>query len=118
MPLFYLDTSAVLKRYFSEKGTDVVDELYHGLVGDELLVTSQLTTLEVEAVAARGLKGRLLERRAYEKLLGAFGQDLFENYLRIVPLEAALVALSAEVIRSNALRADYGGPAGIRVREQ
>jgi predicted nucleic acid-binding protein len=30
MAVFYLDTSAVLKRYRTEKGTDVVTQLYEG----------------------------------------------------------------------------------------
>jgi hypothetical protein len=36
MAVFYLDTSAVLKRYRTEKGTDVVDALYESQPPREL----------------------------------------------------------------------------------
>lgn len=35
MAVIYLDTSAIVKRYRTEKGTDVVEELYERLVGFE-----------------------------------------------------------------------------------
>ena len=37
MVVYYLDTSAILKRYKTEKGTDVVDKLYaSGLVNEAI----------------------------------------------------------------------------------
>lgn len=47
MIVYYLDTSAVLKRYRTKKGTDVVNELYRGLTEDEALLASYLTCLDV-----------------------------------------------------------------------
>ncbi|MBF8266320.1 MAG: hypothetical protein HW384_2184 [Dehalococcoidia bacterium] len=31
MPVFYLDTSALVKRYVQEKGSEVLDELFDNL---------------------------------------------------------------------------------------
>jgi hypothetical protein len=42
MPLYYLDTSALLKRYRTEIGTRVVDALFSARTRDELLITSHL----------------------------------------------------------------------------
>jgi predicted nucleic acid-binding protein len=53
MAVFYLDTSAALKRYKTEKGTDVVNELYQGPRAEHPLCTSHLTALEVESAAVR-----------------------------------------------------------------
>ncbi len=76
MPIYYLDTSAVLKRHRTEKGSDVVAELYEGLAKNEALVTSHFTCLEVESVAARARKGKALGRDAYDAMLAAFARDL------------------------------------------
>jgi predicted nucleic acid-binding protein len=88
MPVFYLDTSAVLKRYRTESGTDVVDSLYEErftptvvklvLSGyrRDVLITSHFTCLEVESVAARMFRGKLLDEKAYNTLLNAFARDI------------------------------------------
>lgn len=80
MPVFYLDTSAVLKRYRSEQGTDVVDSIFDERftptivksvfrgVRSDVLVTSHFTCLEVESVAARMFRGKLLDEKAYNAL--------------------------------------------------
>lgn len=57
MPLYYLDTSALLKRYRTENDTRVLDALFSARTRDELLITSHFTAIEVESVAARALKG-------------------------------------------------------------
>ena len=114
MAVFYLDTSAVLKRYRTEKGTDVVDHLYankrrpdvHGhLRGrrSDVLVTSHFTCLEVESVAARMRKGVRLDSAGYQALLGAFAYDL-ENIMTIVPVTTALLIESTAVASDFALR--------------
>lgn len=62
MAVFYVDSSAAVKRYKTEKGSDVVDALYEGgrtrtlmgaLRGDprDVLVTSHFSCLEIESVA-------------------------------------------------------------------
>ena len=76
MSVFYLDTSAILTRYRSEQGTDVVDSIYDERftpttvnsifrgVRSDILVTSHFTCLEVESGAARMSRGKLLDEKA------------------------------------------------------
>lgn len=104
MPVFYLDTAALLKRYRTEKGTEVVDALFSDRREDDVFVTSQLTTLEVESVAARSLKAGLLNQRAHGALLALFAQDLAQSVV-IMPVSTSLVVEAAEAVRHNALRA-------------
>ena len=68
MALYYLDTSALVKRYRTERGTEVMAALFSDQTLDDAFITSHLTVLEVEAVAARALGARLLTQRAYESL--------------------------------------------------
>lgn len=65
MAIYRLKTSALPKRYRTEQGTETVNDLFGNKLRNEVLLTSYFTALEVEAVAARALKGRLLTREAY-----------------------------------------------------
>ena len=104
MAVFYLDTSAVLKRYRTEKGTDVVTQLYEGSTSRDVLLTSSFTCLEVESVAARALKGRVLSQEAYDALLGSFSRDLVE-YLALLPSSREKITDAIDAARTYALRA-------------
>ena len=106
MVVYYLDTSAILKRYKTEKGTDVVDKLY---ASDEaFLVTSHFSCLEVESVAAKAHKGHIpgyaLDQLGYAILLSAFASDLGDR-LYVVPVASGLVNEAIEAARSHAVRA-------------
>lgn len=103
MPTFYLDTSAVLKRYRTEKGTDVVTELYEGAAPTDILVTSYFTCLEIESVTARALKGRLLTHEAHDVLLGTFSQDV-GDYLLLLSFDSGLINEAIDAARRLALR--------------
>jgi uncharacterized protein len=50
MKVYYLDSSAWVKRYFEERGSDLVDGLFDE---DHLLSCSTLGLIEVTATAAR-----------------------------------------------------------------
>ena len=102
MVVYYLDTSAILKRYRTEKGTEVVEALY-GLP-DVFLVTSHFACLEVEAVSAKLLKGKSLTEEAYDALLNAFAADLGDP-LYAMPLTSRIINEAIEAARENAVRA-------------
>ena len=53
----YVDSSALLKRYFDEPDADVAEEL---LSSDDELVTARITIVEVRRNLARHLDGRSL----------------------------------------------------------
>lgn len=76
--IFYLDTSALLKRYKTERGTDVIDRLY---ASKEDLLTSQFACVEVAAVATRALKGKVFDGDTYMKFMGSFTHDLRDRLM-------------------------------------
>ena len=90
MPVFYLDTSAILKRYRTEKGTDVVNKLYERQARGDVLVTSHFSCLELESVAVRALNGHLLSREAYNVMLGSFADDLTRS-LRLIEMDGETI---------------------------
>ena len=67
----YVDTSALLKRYISERDTDVAEQY---IAADPTLVTCRLTEVELRRNLARLLKGGdlLSARRQVQTDLNAF----------------------------------------------
>ena len=104
MAAFYIDTSALFKRYRSEPGTPIVEELVDRRKPGEVFLTSYLTSLEVEAAVARALKARLLSQRASRVILGRFSQDSLD-FLFVEPLTNAVVSAAIDVVRRHGLRA-------------
>lgn len=105
MPVYYLETSALLKRYKSEEGSHVVNELFDSKTDDEIFVTSNLSVLEMTSVPARLLKGKVLRRRQFERLIGTFVEDLSTYEVLVMPLQDGLVSESIEVLTRYPLRA-------------
>jgi predicted nucleic acid-binding protein len=104
MAIFYLDTSALLKRYRTEKGSDIVDEIYDNFSSRDVIITSYFSCIEFEAVAARALKGRVLTKAAYDAMLGSFSADL-ANYVTLSEVTSPLVSKAIDYARTFALRA-------------
>jgi hypothetical protein len=103
MPVFDLDTSAILKRYRTEKGTNVVNELYDGQTTRDALVTSYFSCLEFESVAARALRGHLLSREAYNVMLGSFAEDLSRS-VSLIEMDGDAITYAIEGARQHGLR--------------
>lgn len=53
MTLFYLDTSAFVKRYRAEIGTELIDALFTEKAATDLLASSFLSVLEMTSVVNR-----------------------------------------------------------------
>jgi predicted nucleic acid-binding protein len=53
MTIFYLDTSALVKRYKTEEGSDMIDNLYDNLPRGHSMATSFLTVLEFVSAIRR-----------------------------------------------------------------
>jgi predicted nucleic acid-binding protein len=67
----YLDTSAIVKRYVSEAGSEVVDELFKDAYrGMKILSISYWNIAEIAVVFDK-----------YERILGLNAKDLLKNFL-------------------------------------
>ena len=104
MTRYYLDTSALVKRYRTERGMEAMAALFSERTWNDEFITSHLTVLEVQAVAARALGARLLTQRAYESLLRLFNDDL-EQAITVLPLTSAVLSEAIGVARQYTLRA-------------
>ncbi len=104
MSTYYLETSALMKRYKSEVGSEVVEEIFDRTTHSETLVTSHLTVLEVNAVAARLLKGRVIIRGEYQAMLGRFSRDIDDYDVIVIPVQSALVGEAIGIVGEHHLR--------------
>lgn len=104
MTVYYLESSALVKRYKSEIGSDFVEELFDGKTDDEVFVTSYLSVLEVNTVAARLLKAGQLQRTQYDQLIASFAQDISSYDVVVLPIINTLVQESLDRLPDYPLR--------------
>jgi len=90
----YVDSSALLKRYFPEPDSSVADRL---LLGDAVLVTSWVTLIEVQRNLARVLTGA--ELRDAKQQLAA---DL--DAMALLAIDEAVCRAAAQIGEQLAVR--------------
>lgn len=104
MPRYYLETSALVKKYRTERGTEVVAELFEGQLESEVLVTSYLTVVEVTSVATRLFHAGALSRRAYRVILGNLSRDVGET-IQLQSVSDVILSDAVALAENYALRA-------------
>lgn len=98
--VFYLETSALMKRYRNEMGTNLLDELFSLKTDSETFVTSSLTLMEANVVLARNLKGNQLRPISYNETVDRIGWD-FRDHIVAIPLDDALVEEAMQLLRTT-----------------
>lgn len=104
MRLFYLDSSAIFKRYRRESGTEVVDQILDGPRAGDRFYISFLSALEVTAVVLRLSKGGQLATTIGNQVLADFRQDLGRLF-DVWPLDQAVAAAAVRTIERYTLKA-------------
>jgi predicted nucleic acid-binding protein len=70
--MLYLDSSALAKRYFNEKGSAVVAARFES---GEKIFTSILSYAEIQSAIARKFRKKALDGREFNRLRDAFRDD-------------------------------------------
>ena len=104
MPTFYLETSALLKRYRSEKGTDLVEELFESKSKSDSLLTSRFTLVEVSSVLTRLRRAGTLSRQASEIVLRELAGD-FQGPAYVLSVSDSTLDSATLLTQEYALRA-------------
>jgi len=100
---YFLDSSALLKRYLSEVGTAWVQALTAKASGNVLLI-SRITSVEIlSAIARRQREGSLTSEQT--QTLRTIFQQHFTDQYEIVELTPTLTALAGELCARQSLRA-------------
>jgi predicted nucleic acid-binding protein len=90
---FFLDSSAIVKRYVNETGSNFIESLTDVKSGNVILL-ARITQVEFAAAIARRLKGASITTTDAQNALAAFQKDLINAYFTV---EIAPVVLSAAV---------------------
>lgn len=99
---FFCDTSAVVKRYVKETGTEYVDGLVDPKNGNVILL-ADITRVEVVAAITRKVKGGATTLTEAESALAAFKYDLANIYY-MIEISPAILDAAMIVARKHGLR--------------
>ncbi len=102
MPSFFCDTSAIIKRYGRETGSDFVNELA-GTESGNVIILAGITQVEVAATIARRLKSGSVTNSDATDALAAFTLDLNNRYLT-VDIRPDVLSAAMKMATKHALR--------------
>ena len=98
--IYFVDASALVKRYVREPGTDGVRSLFSR---GKKLAAARITAVEVPAALARRARAGDLDERLAVKQAARVAADLANMY--VVELRREVVRLANELVWRHALRA-------------
>lgn len=102
MAAFFFDSSAIVKRYVNEVGSNYADGLIDVQSGNVILL-ARITRVEVAAAIARRLKGGSITAIDTQNMMLAFQHDL-TNYYYTVEITPAILTIAASLATKHALR--------------
>jgi uncharacterized protein len=102
MAAYFLDSSALVKRYAAETGTAWVTGLVDPAAGNLILV-ARITGVETVAAVARKRRGNLLSAAGAAASLAALRKELDGLFLT-VEVTAALLTAAMDLAERHALR--------------
>lgn len=100
---YYLDTSALIKRYVAEQGSQWVEAVVSE-PDDALLLTSRVTMVEVWSALARRKREASISSQDHADALAAFHEDCLARY-HFVEFEMPVVELAGQLLDRHPLRA-------------
>jgi uncharacterized protein len=104
MTTYYLDTSALIKRYVTETGSEWVQSLFDSKE-DHLFITSRLTMPEAFSAFARRLRENSVTVAQYNMNIDLFRDDSSRTY-KYVELTLDVINLSRHLLEKHPLRAN------------
>ncbi len=81
MKFYFLDTSALVKRYHSEKGTDKIDKIFSE--DDRAIVISSISLTEMVSALNRKKEDKIISKEDLEITLSKFFHDAIRDFLVI-----------------------------------
>lgn len=102
MPAYFLDSSAVVKRYVREVGTVWTIRLFRQTPPNAFYV-ARITSAEVVSAFARRLRGKSLTARQTDKAPARFRRDFQRRFFKI-DADATLIEKATDLADKHALR--------------
>ncbi len=103
MAVFFFDSSAIVKRYAGETGSDHVKDLTDPGAGN-LIYLAGITEVEVISAIARRKREQSLTESDAQIGIEMFSDDLINQY-RIIAITNELISRAAILVQTHILRA-------------
>ncbi len=103
MVAYFLDSSALLKRYISETGSSWIQSLT-AESADNLVVVAQITWVEIHSALARRQREGSLNANQVNQILQVFCYE-FDNQYQKVGLLPAVMQMAGQLVSRHPLRA-------------
>lgn len=103
MSVYFVDTSALAKRYIAEVGSAWMRSLAHPIAGHTIVI-SRLTTVEFVSALARRQRENSITTADFVMLRGAFIKHT-ERHYRVINLHKAVLAEARDLVVRYPLRA-------------
>jgi len=100
---YFLDTSALVKRYVPEIGSDWILSITDPATDNHLAI-SQITWVEVHSALARRLRDGSLSAQRFDLIVQKVRED-FENEYRVIDVDQTLIETATELVMQHPLRA-------------
>jgi predicted nucleic acid-binding protein len=98
--MIYLDSSALVKRYVEEQGTDFVKSV---LAGNGLITTSKLTYPEILSALMRKVRTGEIERKTFNGIVDVFDKDW--DHVLVLDFHKDLLQIVRILIEKHPLKA-------------
>ena len=102
MSVYFVDTSALAKRYLPELGSAWVKGWIRPSAGHTILI-SALTTVEFASILGRNFRSGVLTHTDFNRAQGSFGLHLHNEY-RVIDLDNTILAQARKLVTKHPLR--------------
>ncbi len=103
MTAYFLDSSALVKRYVSETGSAWIQQITDPQTGNSLFI-ARITWVEVRSALARRQREGSLTLAAVNQLIQIFRSDLNNQY-QVIELDSTLAETAGQLVSQYPLRA-------------
>jgi uncharacterized protein len=104
MKVYFLDTSALVKRYHQEHGSKEIDALF--TEQDRRIIISDLSIIELGSALAKKVREGEITVEKYHRAVGFFCQDVVTETIQVETLEEADKVAAAALLETHSLRAN------------
>lgn len=101
MTSYFFDTSALVKRFHDESGTETVDQIITD--EDNEVIVSSLLIVETLSAFRRMYNREEISESEMKELTSTFFNEALESYV-IVPMEESLLTFSFDLVLEDDLR--------------
>ena len=102
MKVYFLDTSALVKRYHRERGSKEIDALF--TEQDRRIIISDLSIIELGSALAKKVREGEITVEKYHRAIGFFCQDVVTEAIQVETLGEIDKAVAAALLETYSLR--------------